>query len=364
MGTPFNNRELNIEWKRRNGEANHEKRKRRMSEDQNPFHERRRQVFLYEKYYEHKAQYLPKVIAEDVAFALADNDLENNARLLEIASSNEFFIFSLRYTAGESLDQLRTDFTQVVEAYERYAKYDREYRQEPRTPLFDFKHIDDYVRLIQLVSLAILLRREDLILRIHDFVADSAFDGEDALYEELVTRYLPNRPYIDEWYHDLPYRYLLDATAGESQEERLTDLNRYLKAWYPNMKGCGWYNAHEHMSDEGGGYFGYWAFEAGAVAFLLDIDDSSIDHMVYPKALVAYARKLRDEGVKSPHPDHGRLRGLPNEIVPKTGWWWSPAFTGTDALRHFNQGEHFPSPETTNYGGVFWYFDADRQPKE
>ena len=60
----------------------------------------------------------------------------------------------------------------------------------------------------------------------------------------------------------------------------------------------------------------------------------------------------------------GRLRALPNEIVPRTGWWWSPAFTGTEALRHFNQGEHFPSTETTGYGGVFWYYEADRQPKE
>ena len=68
------------------------------------------------------------------------------------------------------------------------------------------------------------------------------------------------------------------------------------------------------------------------------------------------------EAASTPHQE--RLRALPNEIVPKTGWWWSPAFTGADALRHFNQGDHFPPTETTNYGGVFWYYDADRQPKE
>ena len=66
----------------------------------------------------------------------------------------------------------------------------------------------------------------------------------------------------------------------------------------------------------------------------------------------------------TPAPHQERLRGLPNQLVPKTGWWWSPAFSGADALRHFNQGEHFPSTETTNYGGVFWYYDAERQPKE
>ncbi len=34
----------------------------------------------------------------------------------------------------------------------------------------------------------------------------------------------------------------------------------------------------------------HWALEAGAVAFLYGIDDSKIDHMVYPKDLVEYAR--------------------------------------------------------------------------
>ena len=334
-----------------------------MSEEQKPFHEKRRQLFLYEKYLDFMLSYtkentLPNLNKEIVE---EKEDLQRKSHLSGGFADEMYEILSLRYTAGAPLDPLRTDFTQVVEAYERYAKYDREYRQEPRMPLFDFKHIDDYVRLIQLVSLAILLRREDLIPRIHDFVDGSAFDGQDALYEELTKAYVPNRLEIDQWYHDQPYRHLLDVIDDDTPAERLSDLKRYLKAWYPNMKGCGWYNAHEHMSDEGGGYFGYWAFEAGAVAYLLDIDDSSIDHMVYPKDLVAYARKLRDEGVKSPHPDHGRLRGLPNEIVPKTGWWWSPAFTGTDALRHFNQGEHFPPIETTNYGGVFWYYDVDRQ---
>ena len=80
------------------------------------------------------------------------------------------------------------------------------------------------------------------------------------------------------------------------------------------------------------------------------------DALWYPVVQVEAAAEARA--------DHGRLRALPNELVPQTGWWWSPAFTGTDALRHFNQGEHFPSTETTNYGGVFWYYDADRQPKE
>jgi hypothetical protein len=59
----------------------------------------------------------------------------------------------------------------------------------------------------------------------------------------------------------------------------------------------------------------------------------------------------------------GRLRALPNEVVPKTGLWWTPALDD-GRLRYFEQGERFPETETTNYGAVVWYFDLDKQPKE
>ena len=47
------------------------------------------------------------------------------------------------------------------------------------------------------------------------------------------------------------------------------------------------------MTSTEGAYFGYWAFEAGAVAYLYGIDDNQISHMVYPKDLVAYARNQK-----------------------------------------------------------------------
>lgn len=127
------------------------------------------------------------------------------------------------------------------------------------------------------------------------------------------------------------------------------------------MKTCPWHDGHLQMTDTDGHYFGYWAFEAGAVAFLLDIDDSSIDHMVYPKDLVAYARKLRDEGVASPTPTTDRLRAEPNDLVPKTGWWHSTAKPNGQALHYFEAGQRFPDWHTTSYGSVIWGYDPDEQ---
>ena len=333
-----------------------------MSEDQKPFNEKRRQQFIYEGYYSLKEksinEFLPQI---EESLRLPEDDKENDARLAGLYAQERADLFSLRYTAGAPLDQLRTDFTQVVEAYERYAKYLREYHQEPGWPVFSFTHRDDYVRALQLLSLAVLLHREDLITRTHSLIVGSGYDEADALYEEILGKFLPNRPQLDAWYFEKPYRHLLDVIDDDTPTERLTDLNRYLKAWYPNMQGCGWYNTHEHMSDEGGGYFGYWAFEAGAVAFLLDIDDSSIDHMVYPKDLVAYARKLRDEGVASPTPTTDRLRAEPNDLVPKTGWWHSTAKPNGQALHYFEAGQRFPDWHTTSYGSVIWGYDPDEQ---
>ena len=63
-------------------------------------------------------------------------------------------------------------------------------------------------------------------------------------------------------------------------------------------------------------------------------------------------------------PPDGRLRALPNDVVPKTGDWWSPAFHGANQVRRFEQGERFPATETTSYGAVIWYYDPERQSKQ
>ena len=328
------------------------------------FHEKRRQQFLTEGYYLNQVQRRDRLVGEFThELELPETDLEGKSLLRASLAEDHYERFSLHYTAGEPLDVLCEELTGVVEAYERYQQAKAAYEKIPDISPFYMPDLGDYERALQLVSLCILFHREDLLRRVAAML-DPGYKGEDTLYEDLMAFYETGRIDLDEWYHDQPYTTLINAMYAEDKGEGSTLLKQYCDEWYPCFKHVPWHDGHLRMTATDGDYFGYWAFEAGAVAFLLDIDDSSIDHMVYPKDLVAYARKLRDEGVTAHSADNGRLRGLPNEMVLKTGWWWSPAFTGTDALRHFNQGEHFPSTETTNYGGVFWYYDADRQSKE
>lgn len=72
------------------------------------------------------------------------------------------------------------------------------------------------------------------------------------------------------------------------------------------------------------------------------------------------ADEFEDETVEV-IPDPDRIRCLPGEPVPRSGWWYSPTLPGDQGLRHFSQGSSFPDASSTEWGAVFWYFDANRQ---
>lgn len=56
-----------------------------------------------------------------------------------------------------------------------------------------------------------------------------------------------------------------------------------------------------------------------------------------------------------------RLRRLPGQPVPVTGFWHTPALSGDEGRRFFRQGERFPDTAHTAYGEVIWYFDPVQQ---
>jgi hypothetical protein len=53
-----------------------------------------------------------------------------------------------------------------------------------------------------------------------------------------------------------------------------------MKKWYSGMRVTYWHNTHNSRHDV---YFGYWCFEAAAVAKMLGIDDAALkNHRNYP----------------------------------------------------------------------------------
>lgn len=64
-------------------------------------------------------------------------------------------------------------------------------------------------------------------------------------------------------------------------------LKNYLeKQWYEIHNECAWYDSHKSKQDT---YYGYWAYEAGAMAKILQLDDKELkEQQYYPYDLVHF----------------------------------------------------------------------------
>lgn len=325
------------------------------------FISKRRQNFLTENYY--KVQFarrekLFSAYANEIT--LPDTDVENKSLITGSWAGDVYELFSLHYTGGVPCETLRQEFEDVVAAYESYQKALAVFNEDADASAFMLGEIDEYDRLLQLVGLAYLLHRRDLLPRIAKLV-DAEFAGIDVLYEELLDYDLPDRHETDRIHFPEPYRALVDAMYEDTDAESVDDLQKFLLAWYPAMRNSGWHDTHLRITDTDGAYFGYWAFEAGAMAYLLELDDSEITHMAYPKDLVAWAKAnehLADQAYASAAKQI--LRAEPASVVPQSGYWSSPAIEG-GALKYFAQGSRFPDTHHNEYGDVVWYYDPDKQ---
>ncbi|MFT3721043.1 PoNe immunity protein domain-containing protein [Pseudorhodoferax sp.] len=266
-------------------------------------------------------------------------------------ASFAYELYSLRYTAGAPISTLRAELTSVVEAYERYQKALEVYEQIPQVAPLGFDDLKDYERALQLVSLCYLLHRRDLLPRLRALF-DPAYGGEDTVYEDLMSFDVAGRADVDQWYHAEPYTRLVNSMYLD-QPEANVELKAYCESWYKCFEYAPWHNSHTRIEGTEGDYFGYWAFEAGAVALLYDLDDSAIDHMVYPRDLVAWAR---DNSALSEEDSAGiaRLRVMAGEPCPRAGWWVTPA--KANSRRRLEAGETMPSLGG-DYGTTIWQWD-------
>jgi hypothetical protein len=321
------------------------------------FHQKRRQQFLSEAAYKSTRDFFEQTAGPGYLDELVspDADANDRRRVSAAYADGSFTNFLLRYTAGEPIEELRNEFEAVVDAYEKATEYVQAFSQSPTFPPLRFIEIDEYERVLQLIGLCFLLHRRDMLPRIANMF-DASSASADTLYEDLLAFELEGRYELDSWYHDAPYRDLINTMYCDTDQESISAFQQYLKIWYPSLAAAPWHNSHLAIDDDScGGYFGYWAIEAAAVAYLLDLDDSSFrDHLVYPKDLVDYARTI-DAAAESSSPttrDHSGARVEGGQPCPKSGFWATPA--QRHSRRHFQAGEIMPTFEHSAYGATIW----------
>ncbi|CAJ0795709.1 hypothetical protein LMG7141_03133 [Ralstonia condita] len=321
------------------------------------FEQGRRQRFLDRRYFEWLSKFLQET-TEHWKHSIPANgsEAERKATAAWLRALGQYQLMMLRYTAGGAIEPMRGELEDVITSFEAYSTLNRVAEESATYPPFVFSEVYLYELAMQLIGLCYLLHRVDLLPRLAAML-DPAYLGKDTLYEDLLAYELEGRYDVDQWFHDRPYRDLINSLYRDTDEESIADLKQYLEIWYSAMEKTPWHGAHLKQADESGTYYGYWAIEAAAVTYLLGLDDSSYrDHVVYPKDLVDFARKL-DAGADGSNSDRLSLRCEAGETCPKAGYWLTPAKAGS--RRYFAHGEVMPTV-ASDYGSTIWQWDNDQ----
>jgi hypothetical protein len=237
-----------------------------------------------------------------------------------------------RYSAGDDIASLRPHAMRTFDTFrtyrERFVADDKLLLWEP----------DAYQYVMWLLSLAVMLDLKEYVPQIASWISTKEDDGQDVLVRRLFERFGISMP-GESLVHERPYAALLQATETTSADQQKA-MTKYLKTWYSGMKNCYWHDRHKRLHAF---FFGYWAFEAGLVTLLWNIDDSVYRDMpFYPKDMVEFARQQRAKPQTEQEKAH--ISACTGEACPHAGRWGVQESPDTMLQeRMFKAGDTLPS---------------------
>ena len=263
------------------------------------FNEKRRQHFLSEERFNKFNNYFLEAIPEYNKWKLSD-DLA--LRFLSRQQAETYWDYlKIIYTAGKPIEDLIPILEKFLASEEEITKFWQQNKAELNeigyyTSPMPWFYAEYYLKTLHLIALCYLLQREDLLPRLLEVILANAEDDlePDSTIEDFLDYHFKNRPdpdYVQMGKHAILFG---EAMRGETKEEQLEELNAYLKDWYRKMVGMSNLEYQSHLDPEQNGYCGYWAFEAAAIAYLDDLDDTELRKSpYYPKDMVDWAREQK-----------------------------------------------------------------------
>jgi len=246
------------------------------------FDQIKREPLMQEVTYQEAIQFTQKnYIETSIEHVLAEKERDHahKKRLSWAWTTEAFELLIQRYSGGEPLDTL------APYAEHTFSQFERHKRDFPDFSLKLWEP-DAYQYILWLLSLAVLFNIPGRIEQIATYISAHPKDGLDLLLRRLFARVGITLP-GDRLIHEKPYAELL-AALDASGDEQQQALRTYLKQWYRGMRNCYWHDRHKRNMEA---FFGYWAFEAGLVTLLWEVDDAPYRELpYYPKDLVDDAR--------------------------------------------------------------------------
>ena len=208
--------------------------------------------------------------------------------VLNTIFSESYQRFVARYSRGDAMAELATEFPGLIRKWEGYLQHPAHEPFEFDIPITaDVRYLSNYTLALWMLSWAYLFNLDEALwLRLVACIGNA---GQDLLVERLILHRLPwlaaQRPAATQLVYPKAYQPLYDALDVPPAEQAKL-VAAFLRGWYKHMKRAYWYNAHKE-----GGFFGYWAWEAAGVTAAFGLDDSTYrDLPYYPKDAVAFTR--------------------------------------------------------------------------
>lgn len=201
-----------------------------------------------------------------------------------------------RYSRGDSVDEIKNDFSSLLEAWEQSNRLSDEICESQnlkscRDWTFDLADLNHYNWCFWLVGLALALKvPDDQWGRLLALIES---EGRDVLLDRVIASRQPGRHIGTTLLHAKPYARLLKAIdAPKDQQAAL--LGEFVDHWYPELTRKGkdelwWYIYGDPVKHplERGSYFGRWCIEAVAAVKAFGMDDSlCLGHEHYPGDLL------------------------------------------------------------------------------
>ena len=322
-------------------------------EAQKLFNKKRRQHFLGE---ERNNKFIHDFEEEvDSTYQTWKISADLATRSLFRLKADDFWDFlRLKYTAGEEISQLPPMLDEIINVLEISTQFWFENKKELNeigyyTPPMPWFYADYYLKVIQLIAVCYLLQREDLLERLLQVILDNAAGDlepdttiEDFFYYRFKDR--PDPEYVQMGKHAI---LISDAIREKDKNEKIQILNAYLKDWYHEMVGLTDGEYQSHLDHEQNGFCGYWSFEAAAIAYLDDLDDTSLrQYPYYPKDMVDWAREQKQQRLKAEdNSDNLPLLLNAGTPAPFTGKYGIENFIGHEIM--LQQGEPLPAGQVS-----------------
>lgn len=196
--------------------------------------------------------------------------------MYETNYQNYLQITIMRYSRGDSLEEVKESFLKTIDAY-----YDAYHQGRPDYESFSPQH--DWPWLLNTISLAILF---DITGKpLEKFLeAISACKQEFKIVHYFLTYFGIHQELQESHQYERAYKNfnaMIDLSNEEILKKKLMD--KYLKSWYNNDARVLIRDSHK----VGTTYSGYWAFETAAFVKMRGLDDSSFrDNVYYPKDML------------------------------------------------------------------------------